>query len=80
MTACEYAKISRPTMWPASEALVANYKAGQLRLHHDALVIGYTSVKGDEYAAYDGRFGRGVAVFSNYTCAYSRVSYYVEVE
>ena len=80
MRASEYALTTRPTMGNASEQLVKNYQDGKLKYHHDALVTGYTSVKGDQYASYDGRFGRGLAVFSNYTSYYSRVSYYLEVE
>ena len=80
MTAAQYALTTRPTMGNASEQLVKDYQGGKLKYHHDALVTGYTSVKGDQYASYDGRFGRGLAVFSNYTSYYSRVSYYLEVE
>lgn len=80
MTAAQYALTTRPTMGNASERLVKDYQDGKLKYHHDALVTGYTSVKGDQYASYDGRFGRGLAVFSNYTSYYSRVSYYLEVE
>lgn len=80
MTAAQYARTTRPTMGDASDQLVKDYKDGKLKYHHDALVTGYTSVKGDQFASYDGRFGRGIAVFSNYTCAYSKVSYYLEVE
>lgn len=67
-------------MGPASEQLVKDYHDGKLKYHHDALVTGYTSVKGDDFASYYGRFGRGIAVFSNYTSYYSKVSYYLEVE
>lgn len=80
MRAAHYARITRPTMGCASDQLVKDFKDNKLRFHHEALVTGYTSVKGDEYASYDGRFGRGLVVFSNYTTAYSRVSYYLEVE
>ena len=80
MTAASYAKNNRPTMGHASEPLVKAYHDGVLNYHHDALVTGYTSVKGDEYASYDGRFGRGIVVFSNYNTHYSKVTYYLEVE
>ena len=80
MTAAQYAITYRTTMNRASDQLVKDYQDGKLKYHHEALVTGYTSVKGDEFASYDGRFGRGLAVFSNYTCAYSKVSYYLEVE
>lgn len=80
MTAVQYAITTRSTMGQTSEQLVKLYHDGKLKYHHDALVTGYTSVKGDQYASYDGRFGRGLVVFSNYTTAYSRVSYYLEVE
>ena len=80
MRALEYALTTRPSMGYASEQLVKDYQDGKLKYHHDALVTGYTSVKGDQYASYDGRFGRGLAVFSNYTGYYTRVSYYLEVE
>ena len=79
MTAVQYAITTRSTMVPASEQLVKDYQDGKLKYHHDALVTGYTSVKGDQFASYDGRFGRGIVVFSNYTTAYSKVSYYLEV-
>lgn len=80
MNAAQYARTTRPTMGQASNKLVKDYHDGKLKYHHDALVTGYTSVKGDEYASYDGRFGRGIAVFSTYTTLYSKVSYYLEVE
>lgn len=80
MKASEYARITRPTMGHASELLVKAYHDGVLNYHHDALVTGYTSVKGDEYASYDGRFGKGIVVFSNYNTRYSKVTYYLEVE
>ena len=80
MTAAQYARTTRPTMGKASEQLIKDYKDKKLRFHHDALVRGYTSVKGEEYASYDGRFGRGLAVFTTCTTAYSRVFYYLEVE
>ena len=80
MTAAQYARTTRPTMGDVSEQLVKDYHDGKLKYHHDALVAGYTSVKGDQYASYDGRFGRGLAVFSNYNSRYSRVFYYLEVE
>lgn len=78
MTASQYAK-NRPTMGHASEQLVKDYEDGKLTFHHYAFVTGYTSVKGDEFASYDGRFGRGIAVFRNYNTRYSRVYYYLEV-
>ena len=78
MRASQYARTTRPTMSYASEQLLKDYQDGKLKFHHDALVTGYTSVKGDQYASYDGRFGRGLAVFSNYTSAYSKVSYYIQ--
>lgn len=78
MTAGQYARTNRPTMGHASEQLVKDYQENRLKYHHDALVKGYTSVKADEYAAYDGRFGRGIVVFSNYTTSYSKISYYLE--
>lgn len=77
MTASQYAKINRPTMGHASEQIVKDYEDNKLRYHHDALVTGYTSVKGEEFASYDGRFGRGIAVFTNYSSRYSKVSYYL---
>lgn len=77
MTASRYAKNTRPTMGHASEQLVKDYQEGKLKYHHDALVTGYTSVKGDEFASYDGRFGRGLAVFTNFKTSYSKVSYYL---
>ena len=80
MTAAQYARTTRPTMGHASDQLITDYRKGNLKLHHVAKVTGYTSVKGDEFASYDGRFGRGLAVFTNYTCAYSLISYYLEVE
>ena len=80
MTAVQYARTTRPTMGQASDQLVKNYQDGKLKYHHDALVTGYTSVKSDEYASYDGRFGIGIAVFSTYTTKYSKVSYYLEEE
>ena len=80
MTAVQYARITRPTMGAASEQLVQDYQDGKLKYHHDALVTGYTSVKGDQYASYDGRFGKGLVVFTNFNSRYSRVFYYLEVE
>ena len=80
MTAAQYARSTRTTMWNASGQLVKDYKEGKLKFHHNALVRGYTSVKGDEYAEYEGRFGRGIAVFSHYTSYYSKVSYYMKEE
>lgn len=80
MTAVKYAITTRSSMGCASEQLLQDYQDGKLKYHHDALVTGYTSVKGDQYASYDGRFGRGIVVFSNYTTVYSRISYYLEVE
>lgn len=77
MTALQYAINTRPTMGPASEQLVREFEDGKLRFHHDALVTGYTSVKGQEFASYNGRFGRGIAVFTNYNTRYSKVSYYI---
>lgn len=78
MTAAQYARTNRPTMDHANEQLVQDYQDGKLKYHHDALVTGYTSVKGDEFASYDGLFGRGIAVFTHYTTAYSKVSYYIQ--
>lgn len=80
MTAAQYARTYRTTMNHASDQLVKDYQDGKLKYHHEALVTGYTSVKGDEFASYDGRFGRGIVVFTNFTTAYSKVSYYLEVE
>ena len=80
MTAAQYARTTRPTMGHASEQLVQDYQDGKLRYHHDALVTGYTSVKCNEFASYDGRFGKGLAVFINFNSRYSRVFYYLEVE
>ena len=80
MTAAQYARTYRTTMNRASDQLVKDYQDGKLKYHHEALVTGYTSVKGDEFASYDGRFGRGIVVFTNFTTAYSKVSYYLEVE
>lgn len=79
MNAAEYARTTRPTMGQASEQLIKDYKDKKLRFHHDALVTGYTSVKCNEFASYDGIFGKGLAVFSNYNTRYSRVFYYLEV-
>lgn len=79
MTAVQYARTTRPTMGTASDQLVKDYQDGKLKYHHEALVTGYTSVKGDEFASYDGRFGRGIVVFTNFTTAYSKISYYLEV-
>lgn len=80
MKAVEYAIITRPTMGYASDQLLKDYKDKKLRFHHDALVTGYTSVKCNEFASYDGRFGKGLAVFINFNSRYSRVFYYLEVE
>lgn len=80
MRALDYAILTRPTMGQASDKLISDYRKGNFRLHHVAIVTGYTSVKGDEFASYDGRFGKGLVVFTNYTSRYSLISYYVEVE
>lgn len=79
MNAAQYARTTRPTMGHASEQLVKDFLDNKLRFHHGALVTGYTSVKGEDFASYDGRFGKGIAVFTNYNTRYSRVYYYVEV-
>lgn len=79
MKADQYAKTTRSTMGHASEQLVKDFLDNKLRFHHSALVTGYTSVKGEDFASYDGRFGKGIAVFTNYNTRYSRVYYYVEV-
>ena len=78
MTAAEYSKLNRPTMGQPCEQLISDYRNGKLKFHHTAIVRGYTSVKADDFASYEGRFGKGLAVFTNYTCAYSTVSYYIK--
>lgn len=80
MRAVEYAKINCPTIGTASEELIQEYRDGKLKYCHTTIVTGYTSVKAEDFAAYDGRFGKGLAVFSNFTCAYSTVSYYIKQE
>ena len=80
MNAAQYAITTRPTMGHASEQLIQDFKDKKLRFHHDAFVTGYTSLKGNEFASYDGRFGKGLVVFTNYNTRFSRVSYYLEVE
>ena len=79
MTAAQYARTACTTMGHANEQLIKDYKDKKLRFHHDALVIGYTSVNCNEFASYDGRFGKGLAVFINFNTRYSRVFYYLEV-
>lgn len=52
-------------------------KKGGLKYHHTSLVKGYTTRKHSVYAEYDGRFGKGIAVFQTHTSRLSWVTYYV---
>lgn len=61
---------------PEAEALMQINKKG-LKYHHTSTVKGYTKRKHSVYAEYDGRFGKGIAVFQTNTSRLSWVTYYV---
>lgn len=61
---------------PEAEALTRINKEG-LKYHHTSLVKGYTTRKNPVYAEYDGRFGKGIAIFRTNTSRVSWITYYV---